>query len=398
MQVNLGVKLRLYPNQSQQEQLVQMFGNDRKVWNLMLEMANQRYQNNPSSQFLNAYDMNYLLKRLKQELPYLKLSDSSSLQVVTHNLEQSFKMLFKHHGGHPRFHSFKSCKKSYTGKAKVAIIAKRYMKLPKLGYIKTSKTNQVTRLTNYRIKRYTVTLAPDDRYYLSLSVVCDSQALPKTGKVVGLDMGLSDLMVPSVGKPVKKFTHKHLDYKIKLAQRKYDRRRHQAKVVVRQFNHTHPELAEMDETDYQNWQTERRHKARLQAHLVNQRRDYLQKETTKLVKQYDVIVIEDLHAKNMMKNHKLANSVANASWRMIREMLTYKCKKVGKQLVIVNPRNTSRICHNCGRLQKQFKDLTMDEWLATREWKCEACGAKQDRDQNAAINILQRGLQKLNNY
>ena len=88
-----GIKLRLYPNKSQQAQLWQMFGNDRKVWNLMLDMAKKRYQNNPSSQFIGEYGMNYLLKPLKQEHPYLKASDSQSLKVVCHNLAQAFKML-----------------------------------------------------------------------------------------------------------------------------------------------------------------------------------------------------------------------------------------------------------------------------------------------------------------
>ena len=100
-----GVKLRLYPNKQQQAQLWQMFGNDRRVWNLMLDMAKQRYQNNPSSHFVNEYGMNYLLKQLKQEYPYLKDSDATSFLVVNHNLVQAFKMLFKHRGGYPRFKS-----------------------------------------------------------------------------------------------------------------------------------------------------------------------------------------------------------------------------------------------------------------------------------------------------
>ena len=94
-----GVKLRLYPNKHQQAQLCQMFGNDRFVWNQMLNMAKKRYQNNPGSHFINEYGMNYLLPLLKEEHPYLKDSDATSLQVVTRNLAQAFKMLFKHKGG-----------------------------------------------------------------------------------------------------------------------------------------------------------------------------------------------------------------------------------------------------------------------------------------------------------
>jgi len=110
-----GVKLHLYPNKHQQTQLWQMFGNDRRLWNLMLDMAKKRYQNNPSSHFINEYGMNYLLKPLKQEHPYLKTSDATSLQVVNHNLAQAFKMLFKHQGGYPHFKSRHADKQSYTG-------------------------------------------------------------------------------------------------------------------------------------------------------------------------------------------------------------------------------------------------------------------------------------------
>ena len=117
-----GIKLRLYPNKQQQAQLWQMFGNDRFVWNQMLDMAKQRYQNNPSSQFVDQYSMDALLKPLKQEYPFLKRSDSTSLQVVNHNLYQAFQRLFKHLSGYPRFKSRRSAKQSYTGKSKIQIV------------------------------------------------------------------------------------------------------------------------------------------------------------------------------------------------------------------------------------------------------------------------------------
>lgn len=109
-----GVKLRLYPNAQQKAQLRQMFGNDRFVWNQMLAMAKERYKNNPGSQFVSEYGMNYLLKQLKTEYPFLKESDSTSFLVVNHNLAQSFKMLFKHRGGYPRFKSRHLVKQAYT--------------------------------------------------------------------------------------------------------------------------------------------------------------------------------------------------------------------------------------------------------------------------------------------
>ncbi|MCD5422916.1 RNA-guided endonuclease InsQ/TnpB family protein, partial [Limosilactobacillus fermentum] len=174
-----GIRIRLYPNKTQQNQLLQMFGNNRFVWNRMLEMAKQRYQSNPSSPFVNGYQMDALLKRLKQEYPFLKYSDSSSLQIVNHNLDQAFKMLFKHRGGYPRFKSRRAAKQAYTGKSKISVIAKRYLKLPKLGVIKSSKTAQ---LTNCKVKRYTVSYGPTGRYYLSLQLEApEPLALPKTG-------------------------------------------------------------------------------------------------------------------------------------------------------------------------------------------------------------------------
>lgn len=393
MKITKGIKLRLYPKPEQEELLAQMFGNDRKVWNLMLAMANQRYENNPSSQFLNNYQMDYLMKRLKVELPYLKQSDSSSFQVVTHNLYQSFKMLFKHRAGHPRFHSRKSTKKSYSGKSKIDIVAKRYLKLPKLGYIKSSKTS---RLLNGKIKRYTVTLTPGHHYELSVILECESQVFEKTGKKVGLDLGLSDLIITSDQNKFAKFTTKHLDYKAKLWQRKFDRRKNQANINVRQWNHNHKNLPEESIEDYSNWQRAKIHKARLQRTTKNKREAYLHRLTTNLVKNYDVIVMENLNVKGMMKNHSLADSIAHVCWRKIRDMLKYKCEWYGKQLIIVNPRNTSRICHKCGRKQSQFDQLDTNQWLNTREWTCQYCHVHQDRDINAAINILNRGLKTIN--
>lgn len=224
---------------------------------------------------------------------------------------------------------------------------------------------------------------------------CDSQALPKTNKAVGIDLGLSDLMILSNGQKVRKFTTKYADQQARSWQHKFDRRKNQAIKNVRQWNHNHKTIKEELE-DYQNWQRARIIKARYQDRVKRKRDAYLQAWTTKIVKSYDVIAIENLKAKNMMKNHHLADSIAHACWRKIREMLTYKCKWYGKQLVIVNPKNTSRICHTCGHLQKQFKNMSTNEWLATRQWTCENCGIKQDRDLNAANNILQRGLAKLN--
>ena len=385
MLVFKGIKLRLYPSKQQQNQIIQMFGNSRFVWNQMLSMSKERYKNNPSSQFVSEYGMNYLLKPLKQEYPFLKESDSSSLQVVNHNLAQAFKMLFKHQGGYPRFKSRHSAKQSYTGKSTCKVIAKRRLKLAKLSSIRTSKTS---RLKGCKVKQYTLILEPTGRYYLSL-IVDDPNINPleKTGAIVGIDMGVADLAITSDGKKYEPFKPNYLEKQAKTWQSKFSKRKHNAIVKVRQWNHNHKTFkAELN--DYRNWKRARIIKARYQAKLSNKRTDHLQKITTDLVKQYDVIVIEDLKAKNLLKNHHLAKSISNQAWREFRTMLEYKCKWYGKELVIVSPNYTSQICSSCG-FHSGPKPLEV------REWTCPKCGTHHDQDINAAVNILNKGLEKL---
>ena len=375
-----GIKLRLYPNKLQQDQLWQMFGNDRFVWNQMLAMMNERYKNNKKLPFLSKFKLDCLLKPLKQEYPFLKNSDSSSLQVVDASLNQAWKNFFSDKTGKPRFHSRKYLKYSYTGKSVVQVIGKRYLKMPKLGYVKTSKTNI---LKDTKIKRYTVVLEPTGKYYLSLQVEARPvEKFNQTGKNVGIDVGIADLAILSNGLKYPSFDSSYYEKKAVCWQKKYSRRRHLAKLLCLQDKYRKV-LCPRNLDSFSNWQKAQRAKAVYQAKVAFQRKDYLHKLTTHLVKQYDVIVIEDLKVKNLQKNHHLAKAIANASWSIFRQMLEYKCQWYGKKLITVNPKNTSRICSKCGY-------NSGEKPLDIREWTCPKCQAHHDRDINAAVNILNK--------
>lgn len=220
-------------------------------------------------------------------------------------------------------------------------------------------------------------------YYLALQVeLPEAKTLPKTNKQVGIDVGVADLAILSNGVKYQSFNGSYFENKARVWQRKYSRRRHQAKVLAAQ-DQNRKVLFPRSLDSFTNWQKAQTIKAKYQAKVANQRKDYLHKVTTELVKKYDVIVIEDLKIKNLQQNHHLAQSIANASWRMFRTMLEYKCKWYGKQLIAVDPKNTSRICSNCNY-------NSGEKPLDIREWTCPKCGVHHDRDINAAVNILKK--------
>ena len=199
-----GVKLRLYPNKEQEIALRQMCGNDRFLWNKLNDMLKSRYENNKHLYngdkskeakkkrrhvILSAYDMDSLLPLMKQEYPFLEYSDSSALQVVTSNLIKAYSNFFKNSKqfGLPNFKKRDVCKLSYTGKSSgIAVLKKRYLKVPKLGCIKTSKTGY---LKDVKIKRYTIDQDSTNRWYISFQVEAIVNEFEKTNKIVRLDLG-----------------------------------------------------------------------------------------------------------------------------------------------------------------------------------------------------------------
>jgi len=396
-----GIKLRLYPNKQQEIDLRQMCGNDRFLWNKLNEMLQSRYENNKRLYngdkskeakkkrrhvMLSAYDMNYLLPLMKVEFPFLSYSDSSSLQIVTSNLNKAYSNFFKDSKqfGLPKFKKRGICKLSYTGKSTIDILAKRYLRLPKLGFIKTSKTGV---LKDVKIKRYTIEQDLTNRWYITSQVEFHVDEFIKTNKTVGLDLGLTDMIIGSDGFKSGRFLVPELENEIKSKQRVYSKRRHYAKVKIA-MDKNMKVINPRNFLDFINVEKARVTKAKLQKRLANKRKDFLHKLSTNIVKTYDIIVIEDLKSKNMMKNHKLAKAIGNASWYEFRTMLEYKCKWYGKQLIVVPPHYTSQECSNC---HHNSGKKTLD----IREWTCDNCGVYHDRDINAAKNILTKGLKTL---
>lgn len=364
--VSKGIKLRLYPNKQQELDLIQMCGNDRFLWNTLNEMLQSRYENNKHLYdgdkskevkkkrrhvMLSAYDMSYLLPLLKVEFPFLECSDSSALQVVTSNLNKAYSNFFKNpkQYGLPKFKKRNVHALSYTGKSlRVSVLAKRYIKLPKLGCIKTSKTSV---LRDAIIKRYTVERDSTNRWYVSFQVEVNVNEFAKTNKSVGLDLGLTNMVVGSDGFKSGRFLESKLEEDIKSKQKIYSKRKDYANAKIAKGNETkvvNPQTL----LGFINVEKARVMTAKSHKHLANKRKDFLHKLSTNLVKTYDVLVIEDLSSKEMMmkKDYKLAKVISNASWYEFRKMLEYKCKWYGKQLIIVPPQHTSQECSNCNRI------------------------------------------------
>lgn len=206
----------------------------------------------------------------------------------------------------------------------------------------------------------------------------------ETGKNVGIDVGVADLAILSNGLKYPSFDCSYYEKKTISWQKRYSRRRYLAQLLCLQ-DKQRKVLCPRSLENFSNWQKAQKTKAMYQAKVAAQRKDYLHKLTTHLVKQYDVIVIEDLKVKNLQKNHCLAKSITNASWSMFRQMLEYKCIWYGKKLISVDPKNTSRICSKCGY-------NSGEKPLDIREWTCPKCQTHHDRDINAAVNILKKAM------
>lgn len=356
-------KIRLYPDDEQQIFFAKSFGCTRFIWNKMLHDKIEHYKTNKAE--LKSTPAQY-----KKEFEWLKEVDSLALANVQQNLRSAYGNFFKQDAGFPKFKK-KGIKDSYTTNNQKGTVAvtNNTVKLPKIGHIRAKFPSEMNGL----IKSATVSKTPSGKYYVSVLVETIVNELPKTKSNIGIDLGLTDFVVLSDGTKVAnpKFLAK-LEQKLAREQKILAKRRDVAKKDNRYLSES------------SNYQKQRLKVAKVYEKITNTRKDFLHKLSFNLIKNHDVIAIEDLNVSGMIKNRKLAKAISDSSWSSFATMLTYKAEWYGKQVVKIDRwYPSSKTCSNCDHL------LTKAELpLSVRNWICPSCSQQNDRDLNASINIL----------
>lgn len=376
MEIIKALKMRIYPDDNQKTKIDKTIGSCRFVYNHMLDRNQKVYKRR--NEHLSYNTMQNLLPVMKKYFPWLKETDSQALQQACRQLDTAYKKFFSKKTGFPKFKSKKKCKASYTTTCKVTIDylpSEKMVKLPFLGWMKCSD-NRV--LKNYDFKYATVSRV-NGKYYVSITYSIEKNIITvpvNENQVIGLDYKSNGLYVNNSGYAVDMPHYfRESEAKLKKEQRKL-RLKQGSKKGQKQSSHYRKQSLKV---------------ARLQEHIANQRKDFLQKLSTQLAEEYDAICIEDLNMK-AMSNKGFGNGKATLdnAWGKFTVMLDYKLAERGKRLIKIDRfYSSSQTCSVCDYKNEEVKNLSI------RKWTCPNCGAVQDRDTNAAINIRKEGLRLL---
>lgn len=350
-------KYRLYPTEQQKDYFANCFGCARFIYNQMLSDKINHYKE--TKQMLHNTPAQY-----KKDFPFLKEVDSLALANAQQNLERAYKNFFRDKSVcFPKFKSKHKSKASYTtnNQGGNIRIEDGKIKLPKTGFVKLNQHRKFEGV----IKSCTISMNKSGKYFVSILVKSEDEAVDITKRKIGIDLGISDFAITTndLGEIEKHKNPKHLykaEKQLKKAQRSLSRKQKGGK---------------------------NRNKARLQVakkheKIANQRKDFLHKLTKKITDENQVIVIETLSTQNLMKNHKLAKSIGDAGWHEFVRQLEYKAEQKGRTLIKADRfYPSSQICSACGHRDGKKP-------LHIREWECPNCGEYLDRDINASKNLL----------
>ena len=347
-----GLKYRLYPTNPQKELIAKHIGSSRFVYNLALETKNTAYLG--SKHNFSPFDLIKQLPELKKECEWLKEVNSQSLQQSIQNMDIAFKKFFKG-AGFPKFKSKHKGKQSFSIPQNV-IIENNLLIIPKF---KEGIEIVLHREIKGTIKSATISVTPTGKYFVSILVDTNTEmpikALIKENTTIGVDLGIKTFLVTSDGLEIENPKNlRKAQSKLKYVQRKYSKNK---------GKRTKQRLALLHEK------------------VVNKRKDFLHKTSTKLIRENQTICLEDLSVSNMVKNHNLAQAISDVSWSTFVTMLEYKADWYGKNILKIGRFSpSSKTCNCCGNINKELT-------LKDRKWTCSKCNSVLDRDVNASINI-----------
>jgi putative transposase len=359
-------RCRAYPDKAQQQALVRTFGCVRVVWNRTLATRQSRYAAQGTGTSYAETDRALTAMKKDPTLAFLSEVSSVPLQQALRHQYQAFAAFFAGRARYPRFKSRRSRQSAHYTRSAFSLRG-GVLRLAKMAapvrFVWSWPEVDVTGLDPGMV---IVSREPDGRWYVTFAIDADPpEPLRAADRAVGVDLGVTDFAVTSDGERIANPRC--------LERRARSLARYQRRLARCQQGSGNREKAKLKV-------------ARAHRKVRHARQDFLHRASTRLVRQNDMIVIEDLAVANMVKNRRLARAISGCGWREFRRQLQYKCQWHGRRLIVIDRWHpSSKTCSACGHLLEQLS-------LSTRHWRCPSCGARHDRDINAAKNILAAGL------